>query len=129
MKVSPYLQFNGNCSEAIALYEKAFGTQAHVLRYKDAPPSEGYQPPAGTEDFVMHAHMPIGSDAILLCDVPAEMPCTFGNGIAVMVELDSLDAVKSAFEALSEGGVVGMELQDTFWSPCFGSLSDKFGVG
>ena len=29
MKTSPYLVFNGNCIEAIALYEKAFKTKAN----------------------------------------------------------------------------------------------------
>jgi PhnB protein len=48
MKIKPYLHFNGNCAEAIEFYEKAFGVKAHVLRYIDTPPSEGYQPPPGT---------------------------------------------------------------------------------
>jgi PhnB protein len=37
-------------------------------------------------------------------------------------------AATAAFNALKDGGEVCMELQETFWSKCFGSLTDKFGV-
>ena len=33
------------------------------------------------------------------------------------------------FAALAEGGQVQMPLTKTFWSPRFGMLSDRFGVG
>jgi PhnB protein len=33
------------------------------------------------------------------------------------------------FDALAEGGRVEMPLGKTFWSPCYGMLTDKFGVG
>jgi uncharacterized glyoxalase superfamily protein PhnB len=34
-----------------------------------------------------------------------------------------------AFVALSAGGQVAMPLTKTFWSPCFGMVVDRFGVG
>ena len=33
-----------------------------------------------------------------------------------------------AFNALSEGGTVKMPLTKTFWSPCFGMVTDRFQV-
>jgi PhnB protein len=33
------------------------------------------------------------------------------------------------FAALADGGTVTMPLTQTFWSPRFGMLSDRFGVG
>ena len=38
-------------------------------------------------------------------------------------------AAKRAFAALSGGGQVQMPLGKTFWSPCFGMVADRFGVG
>ena len=129
MKIKPYLHFNGNCAEAIEFYEKAFGVKAQVLRYSDAPPSEGYQPPPGTENFVMHACLTNRKDyTIYLCDVPQDEPSTFGSGMSIMVELDNTDSVTAAFNKIKEGGEVTMELQKTFWNELFGSLVDKFGV-
>jgi PhnB protein len=34
-----------------------------------------------------------------------------------------------AFKALAEGGNVKMPLTKTFWSPKFGMLTDRFGLG
>ncbi|MDR0497711.1 MAG: VOC family protein [Treponema sp.] len=128
MKVSPYLQFNGNCAEAIAFYEKAFEAKAEITRYKDAPPSEGYKPPPGTEDFVMHASIALGDAVIMLCDLPPDMKSVSGDNVAVSLTMENADQVKSCFNAMKEGGEVGMDLQETFWSKCFGSLEDKFGI-
>ena len=130
MKITPYLNFNGNCAEAIGLYEKAFGVKANVMKYKDAPPTaEEYQLSADTENLVMHACLTNNKDyTVFLADMPPTMPTTFGNGMAISIELDSKEKVKSAFETLKEGGKVTMELQETFWSKYFGSVEDKFGV-
>jgi len=128
MRICPYLSFNGNCAEVVAHYEKAFNVKATVMRYSDAPPSEGYQPPPGAENHIMHAQLEVGGAALMLCDMPPQYPVKTGDHFGVMVEFDSPDAAKAAFEVLREGGEVEMELQKTFWSECFGSLTDKFGV-
>ena len=129
MKITPYLYFNGNCAEAIEFYEKAFGVKAKVMRYSDAPPADGYKPPPGTENLVMHACLTNRDDyTVFLCDTTPDMQVSFGDSMAISVELDTTDSVKSAFDKLKEGGTVTMELQKTFWSEFFGSLTDKFGV-
>jgi PhnB protein len=129
MKITPYLNFNGNCAEAVEFYEKAFGVKANVMRYSDAPPAEGCILPSGTANFVMHACLTNRNDyTVFLSDVTPDMPTTFGNGMSISIELDNADIVKSTFEKLKEGGTVTMELQKTFWSELFGSLVDKFGV-
>ena len=128
MKIAPYLHFNGDCAQALALYEEAFGAKADVMRYGDAPPSEGYAPPPGTEDFIMHAQIVVGGAELMLCDLTPDMPASFGNGIAIHVTFDSEARVDAAFGALKEGGSVEMEPQETFWSKRFASLADRFGV-
>ncbi len=32
------------------------------------------------------------------------------------------------FAKLAEGGKIKMELQETFWTPLYGSVTDSFGV-
>jgi PhnB protein len=128
MFVGPYISFGGNCAEAIAFYEKAFGVKAEIMRYKDAPPSAGHNVSAGTEDFVMHGQFNLGSAMIMLCDTPPEYPVTTGDNIAIHVGFDDVDSATVAFNALKEGGEVSMELEEVFWSKLFGSLTDKFGI-
>jgi len=128
MKISPYISFNGNCAEVIAFYEKAFNVKAEIFRFKDAPPEVGYQLPEGTENLVMHAQFELGGAMIMLSDMPPDYPARHGDNIAIMVEFDDAGSATAAFDALKEGGAVGMELQETFWSKLFGSLIDKFGI-
>ena len=128
MKISPYVSFSGNCEEAVRFYEKAFNVKAEVMRYKDAPTDNGYQVQEGTENLVMHAQFELGGEMIMLCDTPPGYTNQIGNNIGIMVEFDNSDAAKVVFEVLKEGGQVSMELQETFWSKCFGSLTDKFGI-
>ena len=130
MKASPYLVFNGNCIEAIKLYEKAFNTKAvGICRYKDtASFTEGYQPNPAIDELVMHSILPIGNETIYLCDTTPDNPSTFGNGSFACVELDNAGDVKSAFEVLKEDGKVFCEAQETFWNKCYAEFEDKFGL-
>jgi len=131
MKISPYISFNGNCSEAIALYEKAFNAKAEVLRFKDAPPEDDYQAyraSEGTESFIFNAALEINGAVISLSDTPLQDSVKVGNHITIALEFDDTVAAKAAFEVLKEGGKVETELEETFWSKCFGSLTDKFGI-
>jgi PhnB protein len=129
MKLSPYISFNGNCAEAVAFYEKAFMTKADITRYKDAPPSSDYQSPPGTENFIMHAQFDIEEGVtVMLCDYPPGESVAIGTNVALMAEFSNVTAATTVFNALKEGGKVDMELQETFWSKLFGSLTDKFGI-
>jgi len=38
-------------------------------------------------------------------------------------------AADRVFNALADGGLVTMPLEETFWAPKFGMLQDRFGVG
>ena len=128
MRICPYVSFKGNCAEAVAFYEKVFKAKAEIMRYKDAPPDNGYGFTAKNENYVMHAQFEVGGEIIMFCDTPPENPIEVGDNIVIMVEFDDADTAKGAFDILKEGGEVYMELQETFWSKCFGSLTDKFGI-
>ena len=49
----------------------------------------------------------------------------FRLSLAVPTEADA----RRAFDALAAGGSVQMPLTKTFWSPCFGMVTDRFGIG
>ena len=128
MKISPCVMFNGNCAQALAFYEKAFNVKADVMRYGDAPPDAGYETPEEAKSLVMHAQFELYGEMVMLCDMPPESPAKIGDNIAIMAEFDDADTAAAAFNALKEGAEIGMELQETFWSKLFGSLTDRFGI-
>jgi len=128
MKISPYVAFSGQCTEAIEFYEQAFNAKATIMRYKDIPHCDDYEAPKGTEDFVVHGQIEIGGGSIMFSDAPPDYPVTVGDNITITVEFDNADQTKKIFDALKEGGKVSMEIQEAFWSKCCGSLTDKFGI-
>ncbi len=50
-----------------------------------------------------------------------------GFRLALTVPTEA-DAHK-AFDALADGGAIQMPLTKTFWSPCYGMVTDRFGLG
>jgi PhnB protein len=46
----------------------------------------------------------------------------------LIVLSNKIDEIKSFFDKMKVGGTVIMDLQETFWTTCYGSLTDKFGI-
>ncbi|NJJ41973.1 VOC family protein [Paenibacillus apii] len=129
MAVNAYLNFNGNCREAVEFYAKVFGTEKpNLMTFGEAPPNPEYPLPDEAKNLIMHAQLDIFGSHVMFSDVFPGMPFTVGSNISLALVSNDIEALKSAFAGLKEGGQVGMELQETFWSKCYGSLSDKFGV-
>lgn len=127
--IQPYLFFNGECEEAIEFYKTAIGaTVQHMMRYKESPeqmPGGPMKPNYG--DKIMHVTFKVGDSTIMAAD-DCMSDRTF-DGFSIMLALPTEADVKKAFAALSVDGSVTMPPMKTFWSPCFGMLTDKFGVG
>jgi PhnB protein len=127
MKTNLHLVFPGTCREAFAFYEKAFGSKVQfTMTFGEAP--EGTPTPPDAKDLVMHTAMPLGSITLMGCDAPKGREEALG-GFQISVDSSDEAEVRRVFAALSEGGSVQMPLQKTFWSPLFGMLKDRFGVG
>jgi len=127
--VQPYLFFGGRCQEAVEFYRKALGAQVEmVMLHKDSPepPPPGMLKP-GFENKVMHASFRIGGTTVMASDGCGEASNFSGFSLALAVPSEA--EADRAFAALSEGGQVTMPLTKTFWSPRFGMLTDRFGVG
>ena len=134
-RVSTYLNFANNTEEVFNFYKTVFGTEftaPGIRRMGDVPPQEGM--PLMSDDLknlVMHVELPITGGHILMgTDAPAEFgfKVNFGNNIYINLEPDTKAATKNLFDALSQDGIVTMDLQDMFWGAYFGSCTDKFGV-
>lgn len=133
-KVSTYLNFPRNTEEVFNYYKNIFGTEfsAPIARFGDIPPMDG-MPPMNAEDLnlVMHVSLPIlGGHILMGTDAPESMgfKVSIGNNVYINLEPDTRSETKRLFDALSAGGHVEMELQDTFWNAYYGSCKDKFGV-
>src|SRR5215472_3532533 len=128
--VQPYLFFNGNCEEAVEFYRKALGAEIQMtMRYKESPepPPPGRVPP-GYENKIMHTSFRVGQTTIMASDGCSEEKSKF-EGFSLALSVATEAEADRAFAALSAGGKVEMPLTKTFWSPRFGMLEDRFGIG
>jgi len=130
MAIGIYINFNGNCLEAVQFYAQVFETEEpKIMTYGNTPPNPEFVLPEEAKNLVMHALLNINGSNIMFSDVFPGSPFVEGNNITLVVSSKNIDEIKSLFNKLKEGGSVEMELQETFWSKCYGNLTDKFGIG
>lgn len=126
--VIPYIAFNGNCEEAVKFYQKVLGGESQILHFGDAPPNPNFPVPDNLKQLVLHAELRKNGHIIRFSDTFPNMPFNPGSNITFSLEFDTKDETEAIFAALSEGGQVEMKLQETFFSPLYGKLTDRFGI-
>ena len=127
MVVQPYLCFEGRTEEAVEFYKAALGAEVELMmRYSDAPGAD--MAPAGGADKVMHVTMTIGDSTVMASDGRCTGEASFA-GVHLSLGVEDVAEGERLFAALGEGGTVEMPFAKTFWSPGFGMLRDRFGVG
>ena len=128
--IQPYLFFNGRCEEAVEFYRKALGAEVEMMmRFKESPepPRPGMVPP-GFESKIMHTSFRVGETTVMASDGCSADKASF-QGFSLSLSVPSEAEADRAFAALADGGQVRMPLEKTFWSPRFGMVEDRFGIG
>jgi len=124
--IVPYLNFNGNATEALAFYSNAFnGTIVHQQTFGESPmPID--------EDWknkIMHAFFKAGDLSIMVSDSRKnDENFTSGTNLSLSLNFTEEAEIDRVFSALSEAAKITMPLDKTFWGAKFGMLTDKFGV-
>jgi PhnB protein len=129
MQLQPYLNFNGRCEEALEFYKKALGAEVTMLmRFKESPepPPPGAPPIDGEK--VLHSSVHIGAAEFMASDGHCTSKGAGFQGFGLSLTLPNEGKAKQAFAALSEQGKIEMPLGKTFWSSCFGMVTDRFGI-
>ena len=130
MEVQPYLFFDGRCEEAIEFYRSALGAKVEMLmRNKEAPdpPPPGMLAP-GSENKIMHAALRIGDSLVMASDGSARGHPEF-KGFSLALTAATEAEADRLFAKLADGGQIQLPIGKTFFSPRFGMVADRFGVG
>jgi PhnB protein len=127
-EINPYLVTNGNGQEAVQFYQDALGAEVLSLQtFGDMP--EGDKPlPEEAKNLLLHAHLKIGKSMLMISDTFPGSPYQVGDHLSIAIMISDSEKTKEVFSKLEEGGKVEMPLQQTFWSPLYGQVQDKFGV-
>lgn len=129
--INPYLNFQGNAEEAFNFYQSVFGGEyvGGITRFRDSPEADNIS--EEDKNKVMHIALPIGKGNILMASDSLEsmdQRVIQGNNLYISIQTDSKEEADRLYDGLSAGGVIEMELQNTFWGDYFGMFTDKFGV-
>lgn len=128
-QVQPYLFFEGRCEEALEFYKQAAGAEVTALmRFQDSPEPCEQGGMKVDPSKVMHASFRIGETEILASDGMCQAPAAF-QGFSLALSVPDEAQADRLFAGLAEGGQVVMPLGKTFFSPKFGMVTDRFGVG
>jgi PhnB protein len=126
MFVQPYLNFDGRCDEALEFYRTAVGAEVQFLmRFKDSPDQTNISP--ASAEKVMHCSFRVGDSVINASDGHCMNQKKF-DGVSLSLSVDTVEQAERYFAALGAGGRVDMPMTQTFFSPRFGMLVDRFGL-
>lgn len=127
MSFNPYLMFSGGeCAEAFRFYGTVFGVEPRIMTNADVPPGQEAMTGAAPE-AVMHAAIEINGGFLMGSDDP-EGDGGPKLGFAVSYSATDPDDARRVFDQLADGGTIGMPVSETFWSPAFGMVTDRFGI-
>jgi len=125
--LSPYLNFSGNCEEAMNFYKSIFGGELEISRFGDyaspeMPVDDKYK------NGVMHSTLAGGGVTFMASDGRPGVPVTFGDSVSMSIAGSDEATLTGYFNGLSEGANVVAPLEKQVWGDKFGMLTDKFGI-
>ncbi len=126
---SLFINFDGNCREAVEFYAKVFQSEVkELMTYGEMPHDPLYPVADADKEHILYSAVPIFGCNIMFCDVPSNMPLSKGDNLSPTLGTDDMQEIRRIFSELSQGGEVLMELNKTFWSGLYGMVQDKYGV-
>ncbi|MDF2854368.1 MAG: hypothetical protein K0Q87_219 [Neobacillus sp.] len=129
LRLIPYLVMNGNAKEAIEFYEKALDAQVLFIQsFGEMPENPEYPLPAEAKDRISHATLKVGETELMFSDTFPGQPHQSGSQVTICISTNDAEKATKMYEALQQGGQVNMPLQETFFSPAYGNITDKFGI-
>ena len=121
----PYLNFQGNCEEALTAYRKILGGSIEIIERYDNP---AMQAPEEYRDKVLHARYRFSDNEVYASDVFPGQTLGDSRNVAMSLSFAELEKAKQAFAQLADGGTVNVPFEKQFWGAWHGNLMDKFGI-
>jgi PhnB protein len=126
MRLNTFLNFGGNCEEALRFYEQHLGGKITMLMRRSEQPNQAVTWP-GWEHSIQYAHMDLGETQLMASDVPPDRFQPM-RSVYLSLTVDSAAEAERLWAVLSDGGQVFMPMEETFFATRFGQLRDRFGI-
>jgi PhnB protein len=126
MKLQTFLNYGGNCEQAMRFYEQHLGGRITMLMRRAEQPDQPVTWP-GWENSIQYAIMELGETQLMASDV---QPDRFQpmRSVYLSLTVDSSEEAERVWAVLADGGQILMPMAETFFATRFGQLRDKFGT-
>ncbi|MDR0768088.1 MAG: VOC family protein [Methanosarcinales archaeon] len=130
MTFSAFINFSGNCREAVTFYAKVFNQDVPSFStYGDMPSADpNFSITDDMKKLVMYSSLNIGGTNVMFSDMPPGFKFIVGNNVTLVFGSKDKEEIQIVFSRLAEGGSVACELQETFYAALYGMIVDKFGI-
>ena len=126
MKLIPYLNFSGNCREAMEFYATLLNAEIDYMQTHGESEIADQIPPEH-HNAVLHASLRGDDFYLMASDAMPGTECKAGSSHVALV-VDSVEDAERVYSALSDDATITMPLEETFFSKRFGMLIDRFGT-
>ena len=123
-----YLNFDGNCRQAMTFYKACLGADLHLTSFGDMAGAVPGGVSDAVKDRIMHARLSKGAAVLMASDTMPGMAFQRGNNFSVSVHPESVEEIERLWTAFSEGATIQHKLDDAPWGARYGMLTDQFGV-
>jgi PhnB protein len=124
MKLSIYVNYPGNCKQALDYYKEHLGARIEMVQTFAQMPGGAGAPAGLSADSVLHARYTVGGNTVMCSDGPNVEPV---RSAYLTLNVDTTPEAERIHKALSNGGQVFMGMEETFFAHRFSMLRDKFG--
>jgi PhnB protein len=126
MKLTTFLNFGGNCEEALRFYERHLGGRIGMLMRRSEVPNQPVTWP-GWESSIQYAVIELAGTQLMASDVPPDIFQPMRSAYLSLTVESAVEAER-VWALLSDGGQVLMPMGETFFAPRFGQVGDRFGT-
>jgi len=126
MKLNTYLNYGGNCRQALQFYEKHLGGKiTMMLTHGEMPGAPATSPEM--KDLILHARIVIAGTEVMASDAP---PASFQPMRSAYLSLGVHTPAEAEriYALLTDGGEIFMPMQETFFAARFAMCRDRFGT-
>jgi PhnB protein len=126
MKLTTYLNYGGNCADALHFYEQHLGGKILTMSTYDSMPGPKSLTPEQAK-AIIHARIIIGDTLLMASDGPPDKFQPM-RSVYLALSVDSNEEAERLYALLSVDGDIFMKMEETFFAHRFAMLRDKFGT-
>jgi PhnB protein len=125
-QLNPYLNFNGQCREALTFYQECLEGDLELQKVAESPMAA--KMPSEKGPLILHGALSKDGSTLLMGSDMIGNSLQPGNSINLCLNCSSDQEINTLFNRLSTGGQVKVPLHQGFWGATFGEVRDKFGM-